>query len=162
WGVIVALAKLGSTLIVGQFSLGLAVATPVIMFSNLNLRAVQATDATHVYSFAEYLGLRGGMTIMALGIIVCIVQFGHHERRTTMVIVAVALAKAIEALSDIHYGLFQLHDRLDQTGQSMILRGAFSVVAVGAGLYLTHDVFWACVAMALVWLVALLFFDFRR
>ena len=38
WGMIVALAKLGSSYMVGQFSLGLAIATPVLMFTNLHLR----------------------------------------------------------------------------------------------------------------------------
>ena len=42
WGAIVALAKLGSSFMIGQFSLGLAIATPVLMFTNLHLRAVQA------------------------------------------------------------------------------------------------------------------------
>ena len=45
WGAIVALARLGNAFMIGQFSLGLALATPVLMFTNLHLRAVQATDA---------------------------------------------------------------------------------------------------------------------
>ena len=162
WGMIVALAKLGSSSMIGQFSLGLAIATPVLMFTNLHLRAVQASDAKRLYSFGEYLQLRSFMTLGAIAVIVGIVCFEHYERQTTMVILAVALAKGIESLSDIHYGLFQLNDRLDQAGASMMLRGAFSVVALSAGLYLTRDIFWACVGLALVWLAALLLFDFRR
>ena len=42
-------------------------------------------------------------------------------------------AKGIETLSDIHYGLFQLNDRLDQTGRSMMLRGVLSVVGAERG-----------------------------
>jgi len=162
WGVVVALAKLGSSFMVGQFSLGLAIATPVFMFTNLHLRAVQATDARRLYTFAEYLHLRMVMTLAAMLVIAGIAWFGQYERRTAAVILAVALAKGIETLSDIHYGLFQLNDRLDQTGRSMMLRGLLSVVAVSAGLYLTGDVFWGCAGLALVWLVALLYFDVRR
>jgi O-antigen/teichoic acid export membrane protein len=162
WGMIVALAKLGSSFMVGQFSLGLAISTPVLMFTNLHLRAVEATDARRIYSFAEYLQLRIVMTVAGMLAIAGTAWFGNYERRTAMVILAVASAKAIETLSDIHYGLFQLNDRLDQTGISMMLRGALSVVALDAGLYLTRDVFWACVWLALVWLAALLFFDVRR
>jgi len=162
WGMIVALAKLGSSFMIGQFSLGLAIATPVLMFTNLHLRAVQASDARRFYSFGEYLQLRSVMTLAAIAVIGGIVCLEHYERQTTMVILAVALAKGIEALSDIHYGLFQLNDRLDHTGASMMLRGAFSVVALSAGLYLTRDIFWACVGLALVWLAALLLFDFRH
>lgn len=162
WGMIVALAKLGSSFVVGQFSLGLAIATPVLMFTNLSLRAVQATDATRLYSFGEYLQLRIVMTFSAMAVIAGIAWLGNYERQTAMVLLAVASAKGIESLSDIHYGLFQLNDRLDQTGRSMMLRGVLSVVALSAGLYMTGDVFWGCVGLVLVWLAVLLFFDVRR
>lgn len=162
WCMIVALAKLGNAFMVGQFSLALAIATPVLTFSNLHLRAVQATDARRLYSFAEYLQLRVVMTLAGIAVIAGITWFGHYERRTAMVILAVALAKGIETLSDIHYGLFQLNDRLDQTGRSAMLRGGLSVGVLGAVLYMTRDVFWGCVGLALVWLAALLFFDVRR
>jgi O-antigen/teichoic acid export membrane protein len=162
WGLIVALAKFGNTIMVGQFSLGLAVVTPVMMFSNLNLRAVQATDARREYGFSEYLRLRVVSTIVAVAAVVAIVWFGKYETRTAAVILALAGAKAIETLSDIHYGLFQLNDRLDQTGQSMILRGLLSVAALSAGLYFTKSVFWGCVWMAVVWTAVLLWFDMRH
>jgi O-antigen/teichoic acid export membrane protein len=132
------------------------------MLSNLDLRAVQATDARRQYQFSEYFRLRIMLTAAALAVIVAIVWFGRYERETAAVILAVALAKAVETLSDIHYGLFQLNDRLDQTGRSMILRGFLSVAALTGGLYLIHNVFWGCIWVALAWAAALLLFDFRR
>lgn len=162
WGAIVALAKLGSSFMIGQFSLGLAISTPVLMFTNLHLRAVQATDARRLYSFGEYLRLRIAMTLLGLAVIAGIAWFGNYERRTAMVILSVALAKGIETLSDIHYGLFQLNDRLDQSGRSMMLRGILSVVALGMGLYVTRDVLWGCVGLTLAWLAALVLFDVQR
>ena len=162
WGIIVALAKLGNSFIVGQFSLGIAIATPVLMFTNLHLRAVQATDARRVYSFAEYLRLRSVMTGVAIIVIAGIAWRENYAHQTMLVILAVALAKGIEALSDIHYGLFQLNDRLDQTGRSMMLRGVLAVAVVSAALYLTHDVLWGCVGIALVWLASLLLFDVQQ
>jgi O-antigen/teichoic acid export membrane protein len=162
WGMIIALAKFGNSFMVGQFSLGLAVVTPVLMLSNLNLRAVQATDARRQFRFAEYLRLRLALTVAGLAVIACIVWFGKYENRTAAVILALALAKAIETLSDIHYGLFQLNDRLDQAGRSMIIRGALAVIALSAGLYLTRNVFWGCVWTALAWVVTFFSFDVRR
>ena len=161
WGMIVALAKLGSSFMLGQFSLGLAIATPVLMFTNLHLRAVQATDSRGLYSFPEYLQLRSAMTLCAMAVIGGVVWLGDYGRETSTVILAVALAKGIETLSDIYYGLFQLNDRLDRTGKSMMFRGGFSVIALTLGMYLTRDIFWACVLLALVWLAALLLFDVR-
>jgi len=162
WGAIVALAKLGSTFIVGQFSLGLAISTPVLMLTNLQLRAVQATDSRRLYPFGEYLRLRTGLTLVGLAVIAGIACFGGYERQTAAVILVVALAKGIETLSDIHYGLFQLNDRLDQSGKSMMLRGLLAVAALSTGLYLTRNVLWGCWGLALVWLAALLLFDVRH
>jgi O-antigen/teichoic acid export membrane protein len=161
-GVVVVLARLGSSRMIGQFSLGLAIAAPVLMFTNLNLRAVQATDARRTYSFGEYLRLRVAMTLVGLAVIAAIVFFGKYETQTAMVILTIALAKGIETVSDIHYGLFQLNDRLDQSGRSMIVRGILSVAALSAGIYLTHNILWGCAGLALVWLAALLFIDVRR
>ena len=162
WGMIVALAKLGSSFMVGQFSLGLAIATPVLMFTNLQLRSVQATDAMHQYSFQEYLGLRMTTTLVGVIAIACITWIGGYQRVTAMVILAVGCAKGFEALSDIFYGLFQLNDRLDQTATSMMLRGILSMIGLGLGLYLTRQVFWGALALALIWMLVLISFDARR
>ncbi|HEY7391346.1 MAG TPA: lipopolysaccharide biosynthesis protein [Bryobacteraceae bacterium] len=162
WGMIVALAKLGNSFMVGQFSLGLAIVTPILMFANFDLRAVQATDAGRDFRFAQYLRLRLVTTLCGLALIGCVVWFGKYEKQTALVILAVALAKAVETLSDIHYGLFQLNDRLDQTGRSMMLRGVASVAALWVGLRLTHELLWACICLAAAWLGTLVLFDVRR
>src|SRR5690349_18837641 len=86
WGMVVALAKLGNSFMVGQFSLGLAITTPVLMFTNLQLRAVQATDAKRQHPFGEYLGLRVMTTLVALSVIAAIAAFGGYERETALVI----------------------------------------------------------------------------
>jgi O-antigen/teichoic acid export membrane protein len=162
WGMIVALAKLGNSFMVGQFSLGLAVVTPVLIFANLDLRAVQATDSTRQFRFAEYLQLRITTTLVAVAVILALLLLGNYEKPTALVILAVGFAKAIETLSDIHYGLFQLNDRLDQTGMSMILRGVIAVVALCAAMQLTHQVLWASTCIAIGWLGSLLLFDMRN
>ena len=162
WGMVVSLAKLGSSFMVGQFSLGLAIATPVLMFTSLQLRAVQATDARRQYSFREYLGLRLMMTLIGLAVIAAITGIGSYQRGTTMVILAVALIKGLETLSDIFYGLFQLNDRLDQIGKSMMFRGVVSVIVLSAGLYFMRNIVAAIVLLATAWFAVLLGFDARR
>src|SRR5687767_8033419 len=45
WGILVVLAKLLAPESVGQFVLGVAVASPVFFLANLQLGSIQATDA---------------------------------------------------------------------------------------------------------------------
>ncbi|HLH38561.1 MAG TPA: lipopolysaccharide biosynthesis protein [Bryobacteraceae bacterium] len=162
WAIIIVLAKLTTPLMVGQFSLGLAISTPVIMLANLQLKVVQATDVHRAYRFSEYLGLRTVTTTLAFFVIVAIAGVISHEPKTMLVVIAVAVAKSIESMSDVFYGLFQLHDHLDQTGTSMMIRGALSVTAMSTALYFTRDVLWGVSAMALAWFTSLLLFDARR
>jgi O-antigen/teichoic acid export membrane protein len=54
WGMLMVLAKLGSTEMVGRFALGLAITAPVITFVKFDLRAIQATDIQGIYSFRDY------------------------------------------------------------------------------------------------------------
>ena len=58
WAVLVVVARLGSAADVGRLALGLALSAPVMILANLQLRAVQATDALHEHPFGIYLGLR--------------------------------------------------------------------------------------------------------
>jgi O-antigen/teichoic acid export membrane protein len=162
WGIVVALAKAGSTTMVGQFSLGIAIATPILMFSNCDLRAVQATDANHDFDFLEYVRLRAITTTLAFGAISLVAYLGRYGTQTALIIAAVGIAKAVEAFSDVHYGLFLLNGRLDRTGCSMMLRGVLAVIGMTAALVITGDVLRGCLAIGIVWFAVLVGFDMPR
>lgn len=159
WGMLVVLAKLGSPEIVGQFALGLAVTAPVIMLSNLQLRGVLATDANEDYQFSDYLKLRVMTTALALLAVAGIVALSGYRRQTGLVILAIALAKGFESISDIVYGSLQHEERMDRISQSMMLRGAVAMAAVWAGVYFAGSVSLGALAMAAGWGVVLVLFD---
>src|SRR2546430_9316589 len=68
WGMVMALAKLSTATALGQFALGMAVTAPIFLFSNLNLRAILATDTSLEFPFRAYLRLRLLTTAAALGL----------------------------------------------------------------------------------------------
>ena len=159
WGMLVVLAKLGSPEMVGQFALGLAITAPVIMFANLQLRAVQATDARREYLFGDYFGLRLITTALALLVITGIVLASGYRWETARVISAVGVAKALEAISDVFYGLLQQRERMDRIAKSKMIKGPLSLVALGIGVYLTGSVFWGSVGLAVAWALILAGYD---
>jgi O-antigen/teichoic acid export membrane protein len=156
WGVLVALAKLGSAEYLGEFALGLAIATPVFMFTDLNLRAFQATDARGQFEFSDY------WVVRLLGVTVSLVAIGGAllvggwSRESALVIFVVALGKACESLSDITYGLFQKHERMGAIALSLALRGAFSTLALISVLWLTGSLLAAVGAMTIARLLVLM------
>jgi hypothetical protein len=58
WGILVALAKIGTVQMVGEFALALAITAPILVGAGLALRAVEATDALGEYEFRDYFSLR--------------------------------------------------------------------------------------------------------
>ncbi len=162
WGILVLLAKVGSPETVGRFALGLAITAPVFMLTNLQLRAIQATDAKDDFRFGNYLALRLLMTGLALLIIAGVIILGGYRRETAILILCIGLAKGFEAISDIAYGLMQKHERMDWIAISMMIKGPLSLAAMAGITWLTRDVIYGVLAMAAVWAGLLLLYDLRN
>lgn len=161
WGIMMVLTKLGSPEMVGQFTLGLAQAAPIFMLTNLQLRDIQATDAKHQYLFSDYLGLRLIGTGLALMLITVITLATGYRWETLIVILAISLAKSVESISDVFYGLMQQQERMDKIAISMVIRGLSSLLFLTVGFYLTHSVFWGVVGLTIAWFIALVAHDIR-
>lgn len=131
WGVLVILARLGSAGMVGRFALGSAVAAPVLMLANLQLRTVQATDASLAFSFCEYRRLRL-LTSAAAVAVVAVIGLAFYGGPQAVVILLLGVVKAFDSISDIHHGLFQLYERMDLVGRSLAMRGILNLVGFAA------------------------------
>jgi O-antigen/teichoic acid export membrane protein len=160
WAVLVVVARLGTSTDVGCLALGLALGAPVFILANLQLRAVQATDARHEHAFGVYLGLRLITTAAALVTIAGVVVALGYDQRTLGVVLAIALAKAFEAVSDVTFGLLQQAERLRRMALSQLGRGALTVVGVALVLDTTGSLVAAMLVMALLWGVWLAMYDF--
>jgi O-antigen/teichoic acid export membrane protein len=161
FAMLMVLAKVGTPAMVGQFALGLAIGTPVIMFTNLGMRRAQATDVRREYSFAQYLGTRLLATTLGLLVIIGLVLAAHYPAATAWTVILLGLAKGCEAVSDVFYGLLQMHERMDRIAKSMLIKGPLSLLALGLVVTLTHSVVWGTLALALVWGILLVCFDAR-
>src|SRR5688500_16803568 len=116
WGMMVVLARLdASGSLMGRFAIALALCLPVQMFFNLQLRAVLATDARRQFRFADYFTLRLLSLPPAFLVIALVVLVGPYDGATARTIFAVALVKAIDAVSDCFQALFQQRERMDLT-----------------------------------------------
>ena len=154
WLLLVVLAKLGTPGIVGQFSFALAVTAPVFLFSQLNLRGIQATDARGDFSFADYALLRGFTTVAAMILIVggC-AWFGRDGE--TALIITVGTAKAFDSVTDVIQGHWQRSDRFDGVSAVTTLNGVVSLAAMTAAFMSTGSVTAAAAGFAFGSAVAL-------
>jgi O-antigen/teichoic acid export membrane protein len=159
WGMLVVLAKLGSPEMVGQFTLGLAVTAPIILLANLQLRQIQTTDVERKYQFGDYLGLRLICLSLSVVAILIITLVAGYRGETSLVILAIGLSKIIESISDLFYGLFQYHERMDRIAISLMIKGPLSLLLLGIGVKLTGNVLGGSIGLVIVWALVLIFYD---
>jgi O-antigen/teichoic acid export membrane protein len=160
WGLIAVIARLSTAELVGQFALGLAITAPVYMFTNLQLRAIQATDAEGAYRFGDYLAARIVSTSVGFAAIAgYVLTWEGAGSARGEVILCLAAAKAFEAISDVVYALPQREERMDRVARSLIARGVLSLIVVGFALQLTGSLVVAMAGLASLWLILLLGLD---
>jgi O-antigen/teichoic acid export membrane protein len=156
---LVVLAKLGSAEMVGQFALGLAVAAPVFLLTNLALREVLVTDAEGAHAFGDYLALRILTTLAGLLCIAGIAALVNYRWETKVAILLVGVVKAVEAVSDMLYGLMQQHERMELIAGSIAARGVLAVMVFAAAVYLLDSVLVGLALVALAWALVLAAYD---
>jgi O-antigen/teichoic acid export membrane protein len=140
-GLVIGLAKLGNAEMVGQYALGVAVAWPVFLLADLQLRVVQATDAQDDFHFGHYLGLRLLTSPLAFLVVIGLIWVLGYRWETSLVIGGVALSRGLDSVRDCIHGAMQKNERLDLVSISTIMRnlgsfGIFITVFYTSGLLL--------------------------
>ena len=159
WGMLISLAKLGTPEVVGLFALALAITAPVIMLSNLNLRAVQATDAKYDNRFGDYLALRIISSTLALFAMVGVISVFGYSINTALVILVIGIVKILESISDIIYGLLQQHERMDRIAVSMFIKGTASLTILCLVFHKTNSLLLSCLGLASTTALVLILYD---
>ena len=159
WAMIVILARLGDPTIVGRFALGLAITSPILTLTNLQLRTVQATDVGARFCCGHYVALRLlGTAVFLLSVVVAALG-GGCDRTMLAVLCAVAAMKAAESLSDVTYGLLHANERLDRIAQSQILKAVVAVCAMLVTIGLTRSYQAGIAALTFAFWLTLVTFD---
>jgi O-antigen/teichoic acid export membrane protein len=160
WALLASVSKLGGAQMVGELALSLAITSPIFLLTNLQLSTVQTTDTFDRFTFGDYLSLRLASTVAALVLIFLILGFWPQSKTTAGVTLLIAGSKALDSVSDVIYGYFRKHERMDLITISQVIKSAVSTVAFTVALMLSSRLTWAAGALALSGLATLVTYDF--
>lgn len=132
WFQISTISKLSDNNSLGNFTLALAIVSPVFMFSNLQLRGVQVTDTLEEWKFSDYFSLRffSNLVSILFLIIVCLIVDVN-----IWLILLLSLLKSIEGFSEIFNSRQQLNEQMRLVSISFILKGVSIIISTFIGLY---------------------------
>jgi O-antigen/teichoic acid export membrane protein len=149
WGILVVLAKLGTPEQVGEYALGMAIAAPVMLFANLQLRVLLASDVTGRFALSRYLTFRLVSLAAALLVVIGIAVVSQPDWRLRGIVSLVGLSQAQEFVSDAYYGFMQRQERMDRISASLLLKGPLALAALSGAMYVSHSVAWAVTGLVL-------------
>src|SRR5258706_8584052 len=161
WGIVLLLAKLGNAEQVGLYALGMAVSAPIILFANLQVRTLLASDVKDEFRFGQYLAFRFVSLFLALLAIVAVAVWTTPDWLRRGVIILVGFAQILEYVSETYYGLMQKFDRMDRMSRSLMVKGPLALTVLCAAMYYTRNVAWAVVGLVLGRLFIVLVWDSR-
>jgi hypothetical protein len=103
WLLLVVIARLTTPHDLGRFTYALALASPILLASQLNMRAFMATDSAHEFVFADYFATRALGSALAVLMIAAIAVAGGRDLASIALTLLIAGYKTAEALSDVFY-----------------------------------------------------------
>lgn len=161
-GMLVALTRLTNPDEVGRYGLALALTTPVVVSSNLQLRNIVATDSTMSIRMNDVINVRLATVVFDLLVVAGVLAVCGYPAIVWTIAFAVLAAKEAESLSDACYGLFLRHGKNVWMARSLLLRGTGALLILVGVLALWGSSTVAYVAVFVLWLAFALASDVRR
>lgn len=162
WLALIIIAQFGSVEEVGIYSIGMALTAPIIMFTNLQLRSIQATDTSNEYSFGNYFALRIVGNSVAIIITLLIFAIGIYDINKAFIIFLILISKIIDSFSNVIYGQFQKNERMDYIGLSRVLKGLGTLSVMFVAYILSRDLIITLICMNVCWLFIFWIYDLKH
>lgn len=153
--------RLNGTEIAGMFSISFATATILNAIGDFGIRIYQVTDTNRKYKFSDYLLARVFVVIAMVIIGILFVNISGYTAEKSWICIALIMFKVIDNLSETYQGEFQLRNRLDLGGKSMVIRVSSSLIVFFITDVITKNVIISCITFVLTNLTLFLLWDVR-
>lgn len=160
WLLLILIARLTTPHDLGLFTYAIALTSPILLATQLNMRAYMATDSRAEFPFANYFATRILGTFLALLLVGGIALASGRELAVLALILAIAGYKATESISDVFYGILQRNEHVGPIARAVSARGVTAVVCMLAALVLTKSVLVGASCILAAWLFILVIHDY--
>ena len=162
WFSMVAMARICQPEQVGQFSLAVALCSPIILMSGMNLRMAIVSDFSADYKFIHYLRLRIFSGVISVLLIAILCLWCKYDTYLVLMILTITIEKLFLDVATVYYGKFQLNERMDLISKSYTVRGGAGVILFVLLLLMSKNILLAVAGRAIISITALFFFEIPK
>lgn len=146
----------------GIFSIAYATSCILNAIGDFGIRIYQVTDTNRKYTFSEYLSARIiAILIMVVFSIIFVVISGYSSTKLAICLILV-LYRVIDNLSETYQAEFQMNNRLDIAGKSMVLRNSIAIIIFAIFDIITHNIVVASILMTIANLIIFILYDMKK
>lgn len=147
WACVAVIARMLGPAEVGVFALAGAVAAPVIVLTQLQLRIVLATDVGHSHRLSDFLVVRSWSAVV-LVVVVAVAGLAVGGSEALPVIAVFGLAKAFDSVADVLYGYHQRREEMREIAVGQGVNGILSLVLLATAIWATGSLLAGVVGFA--------------
>ncbi|GAB6011949.1 oligosaccharide flippase family protein [Viscerimonas tarda] len=126
------IAKLCSPIVLGSYTLALAITAPIFLFLSFQLRSLIVTDSKKEWNFSSYFMLR----FISLGIgVIFIIGYILIRESEFKILFLIAVLKIVEGFAEIFNAQQQLMEKMHNVAKSLILKGISATTAIFIGVF---------------------------
>lgn len=137
----------------------MAISAPIVLGVTLNMRPLQATDSSKLFTLSRVLRHRSGSLIVATFVVWLISLALRLSHEPAMILALVHVSKCCDSLSDAAYGALQQAERMDVIAKSRLAQGLLQITTFGTLLHSTQNLVTGCFGLALVSLMVTVWYD---
>lgn len=158
--ILLGLTRFGTIEEVAHFGLATAIAVPVFFFFDLGIRLNVASSSLTGYGFRDFrLLLFCSLSIgAAVLLVIGSIAFSGVE---LIILLLIGAMKAFESISEMSYGVFQKHDRMDIVAGSVILRSLSGALLFLFLVMAGAPIVWGFAAQFVAWASVSIWLDYR-
>ncbi|MBO4293595.1 MAG: oligosaccharide flippase family protein [Clostridia bacterium] len=146
----------------GIFTLAFSTACILYMIGIYAGRIYQVTENDTSITNKDYIVNRLISCIIAIFLIIPFVLIRQYDLYKASIFIILTIYKALEAFSEVMYGILQKNNFLDKAGKSGFIKSLVSILLFIIIDLVTKNMIIACLSVVFVYLLTIVFYDLRQ
>ena len=146
----------------GVFTIAFSTACIIYVIGIYAGRIYQVTEPDKTITNKEYIVNRIITTVLMIILVIAFCLIRKYTAFKTTIFILLTTYKALEAFSEVIYGILQKNEKLDKVGKSLFFKSIISIILFVLVDYITKNLIIAICAMLIANIMMIIFYDFRN
>lgn len=146
----------------GIFTLAFSTACILYIIGIYAGRIYQVTEASKEITDKDYIANRIISCIIMIVIVIFFVIINQYDVYKSSIFIILTMYKALEAFSDVLYGIMQKNELLEKAGKSTFMKAIISIIVFVIIDLSTKNLIISCLSIIVIFIAVILLYDIRK